>query len=117
MPNRARSICPRCRSTYTPGRGCPTCAARTARDRPKPFAYDSPDWKATRAGFLANNPACCLCGRRARVADHWPKSRRELVQAGVPDPDGWHRLRPLCRPCHGKETARNQPSGWNARDD
>lgn len=51
----------------------------------------------------------------ATVADHHPTSRRELLTQGVTDPDADHRLRPLCTTCHNRETARNQPGGWNAR--
>jgi hypothetical protein len=35
-----------------------------------------------------------LCGRRATVADHYPETRRSLVDRGIPDPDAWHWLRP-----------------------
>jgi hypothetical protein len=49
------------------------------------------------------------------VPDHHPRSRRELIAAGVADPDADEYLRPLCAPCHNPETARNQPGGWNRR--
>lgn len=63
------------------------------------------------------DPICVVCGVAfATVADHWPTSRRELVEQGVANPDAPHRLRALCASCHGSETAREQPGGWNRRD-
>lgn len=68
-----------------------------------------------RTEYIEHHPICCLCQARATdVPDHWPASRKDLVAAGVPDPDAWHRLRPLCDPCHRKETPANQPGGWYA---
>jgi 5-methylcytosine-specific restriction protein A len=61
---------------------------------------------------------CVLCKRAfATVADHWPTSRRELVEQGVTNPDAPSRLRGLCGPCHSRETANNpdQAGGWNRR--
>lgn len=60
---------------------------------------------------------CVICHvERSTVADHWPTSRRHLVEQGVTDPDAPSRLRGLCASCHGTETAREQPGGWNRRD-
>jgi 5-methylcytosine-specific restriction protein A len=50
----------------------------------------------------------------ATVADHWPLSRRELAERGM-DPDDPAHGRGLCHGCHSKETAINQPGGFNAR--
>jgi 5-methylcytosine-specific restriction protein A len=67
-----------------------------------------------RPGVLAKNPTCVLCGQAPSVhADHWPLSRRELVEQGL-DPDDPKHGRGLCGPCHSSETAANQPGGWNA---
>ena len=57
------------------------------------------------------------CTALAAVADHYPRSRRELVAAGVRNPDAVEHLRSLCASCHGKETAASpaQRGGWNAR--
>lgn len=68
----------------------------------------------TRTEYIEHHPYCVLCRAPATVPDHWPVSRKDLIASGVPDPDAWHRLRPLCKPCHDKETARLQPGGWNA---
>jgi len=66
---------------------------------------------------LRRDPVCVLCKTAsATVADHHPVSRRELVAMKVADPDAPSRLRGLCASCHGKETARTFPGGWNRRD-
>jgi len=63
---------------------------------------------------LDRDPICVLCRLAAStVADHWPTSRRDLEAAGL-DPNDPARGRGLCKPCHDRETARNQPGGWNA---
>ncbi len=121
MPRKPPRLCPRCRSTVT-GPECPTCRAdyrrRTDADRGTAAdrGYDRA-WQRNRAAFLAEHPLCALCPTPtlATVADHHPTPRRDLVTAGDPDPDAWHHLRPLCKPCHDRETARLYPAGWAAR--
>ena len=67
-----------------------------------------------REGVLARDPICKVCLRRpSTVADHYPMSRRELVEAGLDANDPQHG-RGLCKRCHDRETARLQPGGWNA---
>lgn len=70
-------------------------------------------WRRRRTAYLQRNPICRLCHGLATVADHWPTSRRDLVAQGAADPDADHQLRPLCAPCHSKETAQHQPGGWH----
>lgn len=82
----------------------------TARQR----GYDAA-WERKRKAFLAKHPTCLLCPSPARVGDHHPYSRRELVAMGVTDPDAEMYLRPLCVPCHSSETGKHQPGGWNRR--
>ena len=110
MPTRAQRTCPRCRRPVVGP--CPTCRARREQQAPS-FTYDTADWTKRRAAFLRANPFCCLCGAPSTVADHWPDSRRQLLRRGVTDPDSDHRLRPLCATCHGRETVRRQPGGFN----
>lgn len=59
-----------------------------------------------RATFLAAHPTCIDCGAPSTEADHDPISRRDLVAMGDPDPDAWHHLKPRCKPCHARRTAR-----------
>lgn len=72
-------------------------------------------WQRKRRRFLRANPACELCGEPSEVADHYPRSRKELLAAGILDPDQPEYLRPLCTSCHNRETAKHQPGGWAAR--
>ncbi|WP_329013178.1 hypothetical protein OG271_03935 [Micromonospora rifamycinica] len=116
MP-RALKVCaaPGCPELVRTGR-CATHATHAEQQRGTAAqrGYDH-RWTRRRAAYLRDHPACRLCPAKATVADHHPASRRDLVAQGVADPDADHRLRPLCASCHGRETARHQPGGWNAR--
>lgn len=68
--------------------------------------------------MLERDICCVLCREAdkwelATVADHWPLSRRELLERGL-DADDPEHGRGLCKRHHDQETARNQPGGWNA---
>lgn len=76
--------------------------------------YGQTKWQRIRKAYIYANPWCVLCGRAATVADHWPLSRKQLVERGDPKPDAPKHLRPLCASCHNKETAKHQPGGWAA---
>lgn len=103
--------------------GCPDTApggevGRCERHRrAKSLSYDEGydrRWQSARRSFLASdgNQICRLCGAVAQVADHHPRSRKQLVRAGVLDPDDHAYLRPLCRRCHDRHTGHAQPGGW-----
>jgi len=120
MPDRPQAPCttPGCRNVTPAGGRCADCrdrrgaiaeARRPSADR---RGYDR-RWSQIRTAFLVTHPWCVLCKRAATVADHHPVSRRDLVAAGVPDPDAPHWLRPLCASCHNRSTARHQGGGWN----
>lgn len=107
--------------------GCPTLARgrcdehkRTAerqRGSAAERGYGGAAWTIARRTVLMRDPICVVCKHAfATVADHWPVSRRDLVAQGVRNPDSPRHLRALCASCHGKETAREQPGGWNQRD-
>lgn len=95
---------------------CPTCRARMPRTPPTAAGYDH-RWTTRARQYLCDDAHayCALCGRIAQVPDHYPRSRKQLVRAGVDDPDADQYLRPLCRRCHNRESGRNQPGGWNAQ--
>lgn len=127
MP-RAMRVCP-CLGCPAHERSCPelttggrcercTTTADQRRGTRQQRGYDS-RWERKRKAYLSKpeHLFCVLCHAPSNVADHYPVSRRDLVAQGVPDPDADHRLRPLCRTCHSKETAANpgQRGGWNAR--
>jgi 5-methylcytosine-specific restriction enzyme A len=107
--------------------GCPTLTASSrcdlhAKDERGSSAargYGSKHRRLFRSAVLARAGYLCVlrlpgCSDIATVADHFPLSRRELVEAGMNPNDPGHG-RALCASCHNKETARNQPGGWNAR--
>ena len=54
------------------------------------------------------------CGALSTEADHYPLSRRELVEQGL-NPNLAEHGRGLCKPCHSSHTAQAQPGGWNRR--
>lgn len=94
---------------------CPTCAA-AGRPRPTSTAqgYGAAHRGRFRAGVLRRDRVCVLCRRApATEADHFPLSRRELVEQRL-DPDDPERGRGLCKPCHSRSTAEHQPGGWAA---
>lgn len=120
MPSRPRTPCttPGCTGRSDQGGRCDACRARRriGVDQARGTAADrgyGRRWRARRPDYLARHPRCALCGRASTVPDHYPRSRRELVAAGVLDPDADEYLRPLCDPCHRAETARHQPGGWH----
>jgi 5-methylcytosine-specific restriction protein A len=117
MPSKPPRVCAQCGNAYSG----PHCACRAQQRRASDHARGTAaqrgyghHWAANRRAFLAAHPLCALCGRLADVADHHPHTRRQLLAWRVPDPDAWHRLRPLCTPCHNRHTARTTPGGWNA---
>jgi 5-methylcytosine-specific restriction protein A len=75
---------------------------KTAESSP----YRLQAWKKRQAAFIRRNPVCALCAEPAKVADHWPQERAELVAAGVRDPDVDQFLRPLCLSHHGVRSSR-----------
>jgi 5-methylcytosine-specific restriction enzyme A len=121
MPTRPRAPCttPGCGTPTPAGGRCETCRSRRRADSDR-IRGDATQrgygehWRTViRPAYLTRRPRCALCGRAATIPDHHPRSRRDLVAAGVADPDADEHLRPLCGPCHSRETARNQPGGWH----
>lgn len=120
MARRALTTCstPGCPSLVASGR-CDDCSRTAERERGSAAArgYGKRHRQRFRRGVLERDINCVLCiaaGRwtAATVADHWPLSRRELTDRGK-DPDDPQHGRGLCDRCHNKETAINQPGGWN----
>ncbi|SDJ07672.1 5-methylcytosine-specific restriction enzyme A [Frankineae bacterium MT45] len=110
MPLGPPRLCNKCRK---PVRGaCPTCspADRRVVDQRRGTAsargYNSNWHRVIRRQFLRQHPLCALCGKLAMVPDHWPLTRRQLIEQGVPNPDAFERLRPLCTDCHNRHGAR-----------
>jgi 5-methylcytosine-specific restriction protein A len=114
---RAWSICstPGCGQATRGGR-CDDCAhaADLARGTASQRGYSSAH-RRFREAVLAADPICVQCQVRAStVADHYPVSRRDLEAIGENPNDPKHG-RGLCKPCHDRATAANQPGGWAAQ--
>lgn len=88
--------------------------------------YGGKAWQTSRDAVLARDPACVCkdtghdhdgrpCGQPSSVSDHYPHERKDLVAAGVPDPDAPHRMRGTCKTCHDRKTGVTRPGGWAAR--
>lgn len=78
--------------------------------------YTGKGHRAFRNGVLNRDPICVLCEvRQATVADHHPRSRKELEALAL-NPNDPAFGRGLCKHCHDTETARHQPGGWNANN-
>ncbi|GAA4933979.1 5-methylcytosine-specific restriction protein A [Nonomuraea thailandensis] len=118
MPHRQRTACttPGCPNLSTSGR-CDDCRAdaEAQRGTAAERGYGAGHRDRFRPGVLRKHPVCVLCrARRSKHADHYPLSRRQLEAQGL-DPNDPKHGRGLCDTCHGQETARRQPGGWNAR--
>lgn len=120
MPRRAFTTCstPNCPELVAAGR-CDGCATIAERQRGSSSArgYGKRHRDRFRRGVLERDICCVLCRQDdkwtlATVADHWPLSRRELLERGM-DPDNPDHGRGLCHDCHSKETALHQPGGFN----
>jgi 5-methylcytosine-specific restriction protein A len=74
--------------------------ARPRDTRPSAAArgYDS-KWRFIRAQFLKFNSNCDHCGAKATEADHI----KTLASGGT---HAWENLRPLCKSCHSRKTAK-----------
>ena len=108
---------PGCATIYPRAEGSRCQAHRRAADKARGTAtergYNSKGHRRFRAAVLARDPICVLCDvRESTVADHWPISRRDLLEQGM-NPNASEHGRGLCANCHNKETAVNQPGGWN----
>lgn len=86
--------------------------ARAARTDNK--VYSSKGHRNFRATVLARDPICVTSGciQWATVADHYPQTRRELVEQGL-NPNDPQYGRGLCAPHHNQWTAQTSPGGWN----
>jgi len=107
-----------CGTLVEVGQGrCDDCKheAEARRGTPAQRGYDSVHRLLFRDAVLARDPICKACLKHwSTVADHYPLSRRELVEVGL-DPNDPQYGRGLCKGCHDKHTAQAQPGGWNAR--
>ncbi|GAB3817710.1 hypothetical protein [Micromonospora zhanjiangensis] len=114
---------PGCPELVRTGR-CSTCTGQAEQQRGTAAqrGYGARHRRRFRTRVLQRNPLCvCVdtshdhgtqCLRPSTVADHHPRSRRELEAAGL-DPNDPAYGRGLCKGCHDRHTAAAQPGGWN----
>lgn len=108
---------PGCPVTYDGDQSrCPDHLARAKKQHTTDTkVYRSAGHREFRRQVLERDPICVLCEvMAANVADHYPKSRKELETLGF-DPNNPRFGRGLCRGCHNSQTAQHQPGGWNDR--
>lgn len=108
--------------------GCPVLTAQSrcddhqrsadlARGTAAQRGYGGKAYRFARRVVLRRDAVCVIChDQPSTVSDHYPVSRKDLVALGVSDPDAPGRMRGVCAPCHGRETADLQPGGWNRTD-
>lgn len=117
---RAWKVCatPSCPELVPAGQSrCDDCTteADSRRGTATERGYTGRGHRRFRTRVLRRDPICVVCkAAPSAVADHYPKSRRELGAEGL-DPNDPDRGRGVCKPCHDSETAVHQPGGWNAR--
>lgn len=107
-----------CPTIYPSSEGsrCGKHRAEAAREHgAKNTAYNTKAHKTFRDAVLRRDPICVLCNAaQSTDADHWPKTRAELVELRM-NPNDPNHGRGLCRKCHSAHTAATSPGGWNAR--
>jgi 5-methylcytosine-specific restriction protein A len=82
--------------------------AKDARPSARERGYTR-KWEQARKAFLASNPTCA-CGAPATIVDHKTPHRGDLKLF-------WSRSnwQPMCVPCHGRKTVRQDGGFGNAR--
>ena len=123
--HRALSVCttPGC-PTLTRGGRCEECQgeARARRSRLRrsgtEAGYDT-RWRRTRAAFLREHPYC-ECDECTELPMPLRPAATEVDHIDGLGPLGprghdWSNLRAMTKAHHSRETARNQPGGWNDR--
>lgn len=114
---RKRCTAPGCGVSIPRGRQsrCPKHAGHVRAQRDGWHSLYGGDWPRRRLEYLEAHPRCALCPRMARIPDHWPVPLRRLLERGVVNPHHDRYLRPLCWPCHSRQTAKHQPGGFVAQ--
>jgi 5-methylcytosine-specific restriction protein A len=94
---------------------CPTHTKTARAKRTDNAVYSTAAHKRFRMAVLQKDPICVLCNTaESNVADHYPQTRRELVEQEL-DPNDPQYGRGLCAKCHNAHTAATSPGGWNDR--
>lgn len=120
---------PGCPEVTTRAGRCDDCRREAERHRGSASSrgYDREHRTRFRPGVLAAHPTCqcgpdheahkgTICPSWSTVADHWPQSKRELIELGLDSNDPQFGIG-RCKPCHDHSTATtpSQRGGWNQR--
>ena len=110
---------PGCPEMYPRGEGTRCIKCRAIADKRRGTStergYNTRAHRTFRNAVLEADPICVICNKaQATVADHYPRSRKELLELGM-NANAPQYGRGLCKRCHDKATAVEQPGGWNAR--
>lgn len=107
-----------CPTIYPKGEGSKCEKHRTAAKREhwaKTKAYSSKGHRQFRDAVLRRDPLCVVDQlAQSTVADHYPKTRQELIDLGL-NPNDPQYGRGLCKKHHDQHTAATSPAGWNNR--
>lgn len=118
----AFSVCPTpgCPTLVESAGRCPDCKARaSARRSPSKNRGRGSRWQRTSKAYLLANPLC-ECHECASVPMPLRPRATEVDHIDGLGPLGprgydWGNLRAMTKAHHARETARNQPGGWNDR--
>lgn len=109
-PTRPRQRCTACKQLHSGKGRCDTCRKKLMAeyDRKRGTAtergYGQAHREQFRAPVLARDPICVIChSAPSTVADHYPLTRRQLVQRGM-NPNNPAYGRGLCKRCHDQHT-------------
>jgi 5-methylcytosine-specific restriction protein A len=111
MPTSSPTPCSRCGQRVVRSGLCQKHLGQSERQRgtAKQRGYDTRHRDAFRAPVLARDGYTCqLCGADATDADHYPRTRKQLIADGC-DPNDPQYGRALCGRCHHRHTASYTP--------
>lgn len=103
-----------CGTMYPASEGgrCPAHRLEARRARVSNTVYSTRGHRTFRDAVLTRDVVCVACEvALATVADHYPRTRIELVELGLNANDPQHG-RGLCARCHNKWTAVTSPGGF-----
>lgn len=98
-----------------PGGRCPTHRREARARRVTNRVYSTKAHRTFRDAVLTRDPICTTpgCNQWSTVADHYPRTRRELEELGL-NPNDPQYGRGLCAKHHNAHTAQTSPGGWAA---
>jgi len=107
VPTSPPRPCSRCGQRVVTKGLCAKHASQADRSRgtSSQRGYDSQHEREFRRAVLEGDGwLCVLCGEDALIADHYPRTRKQLVVDGDNPNDPMHG-RSLCKQCHDRHTA------------